>query len=464
MAPATRSRAAKTAASSAIAATSSKKTGGVDKKKPAGGKKAAASPAGPKAKIPAAPSSKKVKTAVVKPTRKTAAVAPAATLPRAPTPPPHRAAPATAAPTAPPPPASLPSTPRKAEVVFSFDTTGSMYACLTQVRRKIKECVERLFRDIGTSHLRIGITAHGDYGDDRFYGYVTKHLPLTTNVNTILDFVENVGATGGGDAAECYELVLHEAQDFAWMDGWAHVLILIGDDVPHERTNNPHNLKWRDELDKLKAKDVVVHGVQALNRQYASKFYAECARRTGGCHLPLDQFSSIADLVMAVCYRESHHRAFLEQYEQEIQALPGRYSRSVRSMFDTMLGRANTTAALPSDLNAVPPGRFQVLDVDSDTSIKDFVQAQGVTFKKGRGFYEFTKPETVQDYKEIILRDPSTGDMFEGAYARSLLGLPSSGDAKIRPETYDYDVFIQSTSVNRKLIGGTKFLYEVEDY
>lgn len=30
------------------------------------------------------------------------------------------------------------------EVVFSFDTTGSMYPCLTQVRRKIKSTVTRL--------------------------------------------------------------------------------------------------------------------------------------------------------------------------------------------------------------------------------------------------------------------------------------------------------------------------------
>ncbi|KAI6231017.1 VWA domain-containing protein [Aphelenchoides besseyi] len=248
------------------------------------------------------------------------------------------------------------------------------------------------------------------------------------------------------------------------MDGWSHVLILIGDDVPHERNANPHGLDWREELDKLKAKDIVVHGVQALNRRYASRFYAECARRTGGCHLPLDQFASIVDLVMAVCYRESAQQAHLEQYEREVQGQPGRYSRSVRRIFDQLLNRTSTVSALPSDLNAVPAGRFQVLDVDSDCSIKQFVQAQGVTFKKGRGFYEFTKQETIQDYKEIILMEPSTGDMFEGNYARTLLGLPSSGNAKITPGDYDYIVFVQSTSYNRKLLANTKFLYELEDY
>ncbi len=31
---------------------------------------------------------------------------------------------------------------------FSFDTTGSMYACLNEVRRGVKEAIRRLKRDI----------------------------------------------------------------------------------------------------------------------------------------------------------------------------------------------------------------------------------------------------------------------------------------------------------------------------
>ena len=57
------------------------------------------------------------------------------------------------------------------EVVFSFDTTGSMYPCLTQVRRKIKGTVTRLMKEI--PGMRIGIIAHGDYCDARST-YVTK--------------------------------------------------------------------------------------------------------------------------------------------------------------------------------------------------------------------------------------------------------------------------------------------------
>ena len=52
------------------------------------------------------------------------------------------------------------------DIVFSFDTTGSMYPCLTQVRRKVKETVKFLFEEV--PNIRIGIITHGDYcdGDD----------------------------------------------------------------------------------------------------------------------------------------------------------------------------------------------------------------------------------------------------------------------------------------------------------
>jgi len=48
-----------------------------------------------------------------------------------------------------------------------------------------------------------------------------------------------------------------------------------------------------------------------------------------------------------------------------------------------------------SGLTPVNPSRFQVLDVDERGDIRSFVQRNGLLFKPGRGFYEFTKPEKV---------------------------------------------------------------------
>ncbi|MHC5599518.1 MAG: vWA domain-containing protein [Nostoc sp.] len=346
------------------------------------------------------------------------------------------------------------------EVVFSFDTTGSMYPCLTQVRRKIKNTVTRLINEI--SLIRIGIIAHGDYCDEGST-YVTKTFNLSADVDAICDFVQNVAPTGGGDAPECYELVLHESQSLSWSKSATKSLVLIGDDIPHPPAHNPKKLNWRKELDKLAEAEITVYGVQALNRAHATPFYQELAEKSGGFHINLDQFSYISDLFLAVCYQQSSNEQ-LQAYEQEVID-QGRMSRGLNKIFNTMMNREATSYYESADLRAVSPGRFQILEVELDISIKAFVLENGLSFKVGRGFYEFTKTETIQAQKEIILMDRATGDLFEGGAAREMLSLPMDATIRIKPSNLEkYVVFVQSTSANRKLIGKTRFLYEVEDW
>lgn len=348
----------------------------------------------------------------------------------------------------------------KIEVVFSFDTTGSMYPCLTQVRRKVGETVKRLMSEI--PGIRIGIIAHGDYCDAGST-YVTKALDLTDDGDAIVRFVEKVGPTGGGDAPECYELVLHEARSMSWTKDYTKVFVLIGDDVPHGPKQNPKKLDWRAEVDALAVAGVPVYGVQCLNRGHATPFYRELAQKSGGFHIGLDQFSYVTDMVLAVCLKQSGDDK-LQSFEHEVKK-QGRMNRGLDKMFGTMMKREASAEFTNTDLRAVPPGRFQALEVDSDMPIKQFVLENGLTFKAGRGFYEFTKTETIQGHKEVVLMDRKTGDLYSGERAREMLGLPPGSTVRIKPSSLEkFVVFVQSTSYNRKLIGGTRFLYEVDDW
>jgi predicted DNA-binding WGR domain protein len=335
-----------------------------------------------------------------------------------------------------------------------------MYPCLTQVRRNIKSTVTRLGEEV--PGIRIGIIAHGDYCD-RGSTYVTKDLPLTSDVDAICRFVETVGPTGGGDSPECYELVLREARSQPWSAKATRALVLIGDDLPHLPAHNPDRIDWRQEAQALTDAGIAVYAVQALGRKHATSFYEGLARISGGFHVPLDQFSYITDMVLAVCYRQSGEEQ-VQRYEQEVTS-QGRMNRGLNQIFSTILRREPAKTYSAADLRAVPPGRFQILDVDKDEAIKSFVEHNGLRFKKGRGFYEFTKTETIQGYKEIVLMDRTTGDLFAGEKARELLDLPVGETTRIRPtDLTKYVVFVQSTSVNRVLQHGTRFLYEVEDW
>lgn len=104
---------------------------------------------------------------------------------------------------------------------------------------------------------------------------------------------------------------------------------------------------------------------------------------------------------------------------------------------------------------------FKVMNVRTQDPkvIQEFVEARGLTFQKGKAFYQLTKPETVHYHKEVLLKDLATGSIYGGAQARDILGLPKT-DVKVKPADHgDWDIFVQSTSNNRKLVNGTTVLY-----
>jgi hypothetical protein len=172
----------------------------------------------------------------------------------------------------------------------------------------------------------------------------------------------------------------------------------------------------------------------------------------------------------------------LETFAQSVKSA-GRMTKNLDQTIGTLLNKktsyfspeffapkssVRTHAGLAGsfELIPVPSGRFQAMYVDENTVICDFVAAQGITFQKGRGFYQLNKSEKVQGYKEIILRDKRSGELFNGPQVRHTLGLVEGVEGRLSSHNLldRYDVFIQSTSYNRKLQGNTMFLYEVEDW
>ncbi|XP_045166591.2 uncharacterized protein LOC123529988 [Mercenaria mercenaria] len=205
------------------------------------------------------------------------------------------------------------------EVAISFDTTGSMYGCLEEVRAKVQDLIQRLQTDI--PGIRVAVIAHGDYCDES--NYVIKWIDFGASLPEICDFVKSVGRTGGGDGPECYELVLQRSREvLSWTDGSKRILVMISDDVPHgpgyTYGGKTYYINWRDECAALKEMGVKVYGVQAgYGGTAATHFNDEMARITGGKRLSLKNFSCIFDVLMMICYREGNPE-MLAVYEQEI--------------------------------------------------------------------------------------------------------------------------------------------------
>lgn len=350
----------------------------------------------------------------------------------------------------------------KVDIAFLMDRTGSQYPCIAELRRSLNNTVNRLLNK--NPELRVALIAFGDYADTPYTHGFCDTVYFTNKVNHLQTFIDSVTAMGGGDAPEAYEFALWQAKSLDWRDDAVKVAVVVGDEVPHDsiyaKMAIGQEIDWRKEAQSLSRQNVNLYSVQCLNKKANTWFYDELANVGNGYKLNLDQFSNIAETVEMIGHKQSGDEALIE-YQKELESA-GTLNRSLAAMVDTLLRKKNKTFRIATDLDAVEPGRFQILHVDNKVDIKGFVQSTGARFEKGKGFYQLTKTEDIQAYKEIVLQDKQTGDLYSGTKARELVGLPVGANAHFHPVSLQkYNVFVQSTSVNRKLMPHTLFLYEV---
>lgn len=107
---------------------------------------------------------------------------------------------------------------------------------------------------------------------------------------------------------------------------------------------------------------------------------------------------------------------------------------------------------------------FKQATVTEHISVKEFVEQHiKRNYRIGSTYYCLTKPETIQPNKKVLIMEKNQKTIWGGDAARQMIGLPVGGsDAKVKIEDLaKYDVYVQSTSVNRKLIPSTKILVDL---
>jgi hypothetical protein len=218
--------------------------------------------------------------------------------------------------------------PRGVDIAISFDTTGSMYSCLSKVRDCIGELSNKVIHDLPS--VRVGLLAHGDYCD-KASSYVDKYIQFTRDSKALSDFLSTAGTTSGGDGDECYELVLRRFQhDFRYGQGSRRVAIMFGDANPHEKgykcsgMTHPLSIDWKEEVEILKKKGIAVYSVHCQPNPCTAAFYRTVAEKTGGAYLTLDRVADnlqdVVDLITAVAMKEAGNKAGLEALHKEAHA------------------------------------------------------------------------------------------------------------------------------------------------
>lgn len=300
------------------------------------------------------------------------------------------------------------------EVAISFDTTGSMYGCLEEVRAKVKDLAQRLQADI--PGIRIAIIAHGDYCDaDK---YIVKWIDFGASLPELCDFVENVERTGGGDGPECYELVLKRArEELAWTAGSQRVLVVIGDNEPHQvgykYGGQTYYIDWREECESLKNMGVKVYGVKANAFGDVYGFFKEAPELTGGQFANLKNFSSIFDFLMMICYREGNPD-MMPVYASEVRARHvGGMAKDMEELvkkFGGASGSKTSFTAFPTGMTATLKTAKGLTKAGRKITAKPKKTAKAAKAAKpaSKAKKAMKKPKTTTDKKKVKKTVPKT--------------------------------------------------------
>jgi len=117
------------------------------------------------------------------------------------------------------------------------------------------------------------------------------------------------------------------------------------------------------------------------------------------------------------------------------------------------------------------PYSFKVWKVDAEADISSFINTKlamptnkrifGTVYQPGQAFYQLSKPEKIQEGKLLIIKDKTTNNYYYGSSdVREVLGLPTNAPVRIEPQNLsNFEIYVQSTSLNRKLVRGTNLIY-----
>ena len=103
--------------------------------------------------------------------------------------------------------------------------------------------------------------------------------------------------------------------------------------------------------------------------------------------------------------------------------------------------------------------------VQGGLAVREYIEkhCKLYTYVDGAYFYKLVTKEKVLKDRRIVIahRDDTTGKLYSGPVARTLLGLPVDADVEVEPGSLGkWTVFVQSASPTRKTVRDAEFLWD----
>lgn len=218
---------------------------------------------------------------------------------------------------------------------------------------------------------------------------------------------------------------------------------------------------------------ITTDGAENFSKKYSHRSLGELIttlqktnRWTFVCRVPKSQIGNLRSLGIPqenIQEWETSEAGMAKSTQTTSQAVGSYFSaRSAGSRSSTSF-YADAAAIDTSTLTDITKevSLYVVPDEDMGVEIRPFILRHRMEYLKGSAFYQLTKTEArVSHTKMIAIRERTTGKIFAGKEARQMIGLPLDRNARLHPGDHgNFDLFIQSESVNRKLVAGTGVLY-----
>lgn len=122
-------------------------------------------------------------------------------------------------------------TPKKVDICFVIDTTGSMGDELEYIKGEFNSIVSMINSTYQVDTMRFALVVYRDTGDT----YITQEYDFTTSVDQMRGWLSNQAASGGGDYPEAMDIALQKANKLDWSKGnAARIMFLVADAPPHD--------------------------------------------------------------------------------------------------------------------------------------------------------------------------------------------------------------------------------------
>jgi hypothetical protein len=342
----------------------------------------------------------------------------------------------------PPTPPPAPPKPLVNHVLLALDDSGSMSGCFDTAVKKVNDLIAQLKQKAKETGqiTTLSLWTFGDYVNRKFTRVAIEEVqPLQfyyphSSYTTLVDAM--------GDAAEAGRL-FPDAND----ENVSFLSITVTDGGENR------SLRWGGRY----AAPLLVNLLNGLQ---------QTDRWTFSAMVPpgYKQSMSHYGIPLGNITEWTNDRAGTERvFAQTNASLDSYYvsrsvgHKSVKNFYTTDLSNLSKTELSKMDDVSY---RFRKWNVDREVDIKTFVEAHGITFFIGAGYYAVTKKEQLRSGRNVLVREKGTNRIFGGQQARTLLGIPA-GEVFVTPGNHaNFDVFFQSTSVNRRLVRGTELLWD----